>query len=43
MQNTQEKVELQKMKVNDMIIRKVGADRLGNKLYTKKEWRPYAQ
>ena len=35
MQNTQEKVDLQKTKVK---IRKVRAD--GNKLCTGKEWRP---
>ena len=43
MQNTQEKADLQKMKVNAMKINatkitKVCAD--GNKLCTGKEWRP---
>ena len=38
MQNTQEKADLQKMKVNAMKITKVHAD--GNKLHTGKEWRP---
>ena len=38
MQNTQEKVDLQKTKVNAMKITKVRAD--GNKLRTGKEWRP---
>ena len=38
MQNTQEKGDLQKMKLNTMKIRKVRAD--GNKLHTGKEWRP---
>ena len=38
MQNTQEKADLQKMKVNAMKITKVRAD--GNKLHTGKEWRP---
>ena len=37
-QNTQEKADLQKTKVNVMKIRKVPADR--NKLHTGKEWRP---
>ena len=38
MQNTQEKADLQKMKVNARKIRKVRADK--NKLHTGKEWRP---
>ena len=38
MQNTQEKVNLQKMNVNATKIAKVHAD--GNKLHTGKEWRP---
>ena len=38
MQNTQEKADLQKMKVNATKITKVRAD--GNKLRTGKEWRP---
>ena len=38
MQNTQEKANLQKMKVNITKIRKVRADT--NKLHTGKEWRP---
>ena len=37
MQNTQEKVDLQKTKVNATKITKVRAD--GNKLRTGKEWR----
>ena len=39
-QNTQEKADLQKMKVSATKIRKVRAD--GNKLRTGKEWRLYA-
>ena len=39
MQNTQEKADLQKTKVNATKITKVRAD--GNKLLTGKEWRPY--
>ena len=38
MQNTQEKVDLQKTKVNATKITKVCED--GNKLCTGKEWRP---
>ena len=38
MQNTQEKADLQKTKVNGTKIRKVRAD--GNKLRAGKEWRP---
>ena len=38
MQNTQEKADLQKTKVNATKITKVRAD--GNKLRTGKEWRP---
>ena len=38
MQNSQEKFNLQKIKVNAMKIRKVHVD--GNKLHTGKEWRP---
>ena len=38
MQNSQEKVDLQRTKVNDMKIRKVYVD--GYKLCTGKEWRP---
>ena len=38
MQNTQEKANLQKMKVNAMKITKACAD--GNKLRTGKEWSP---
>ena len=38
MQNTQEKVDLQKTKVNAEKITKVRAD--GNKPRTEKEWRP---
>ena len=38
MQNTQEKADLQKTKVNVTKIRKVCMD--GNKLCTGKEWRP---
>ena len=38
MQNTQEKVDLQKTKVNATKITKVRAD--GNKLRTGKEWKP---
>ena len=38
MQNTQEKADLQNMKVNAVKIRKVGAD--GNKLHTGKERSP---
>ena len=38
MQNTQEKADLQKTKVNATKITKVRAD--GNKLCTGKEWRP---
>ena len=38
MQNTQEKADLQKTKVNATKIRKVRAD--GNKLRAGKEWRP---
>ena len=38
MQNTQEKADLQKTKVNSTKITKVHAD--GNKLRTGKEWRP---
>ena len=38
MQNTQEKVDLQRTKVNATKIRKVHAD--GNELCTGKEWRP---
>ena len=41
MQNTQEKADLQKTKVNAMKIKKVRAD--GNKLCTGKEWRPNVQ
>ena len=40
-QNTHEKADLQKMKVNAIKITKVRAD--GNELRTGKEWRPYAQ
>ena len=39
MQNTQEKADLQKVKVNAIKIRKVHADE--NKLRLGKEWRPY--
>ena len=38
MQNTQEKADLQKTKVNAAKIQKVCADE--NKLCTEKEWRP---
>ena len=38
MQNTQEKADLQKTKVNTTKIRKARADE--NKLLTGKEWRP---
>ena len=38
MQNTQEKADLQKMKVNATKIQKIRAD--GNKLRIEKEWRP---
>ena len=38
MQNTQEKANLQKTKVNATKITKVRAD--GNKFHTGKEWRP---
>ena len=38
MQNTQEKADLQKTKVNATKIRKVHADR--NKLRNGKKWRP---
>ena len=38
MQNTQEKADLLKMKVNATEITKVRVD--GNKLRTGKEWRP---
>ena len=41
MQNSQEKVILQKMKVKAMKIRKFVADR--NKLRTGKDWRPNVQ
>ena len=41
MQNTQEKVNLQKTKVNAMKTRKVLADK--SKLCTGKEWSPYVQ
>ena len=40
-QNTQEKADLQKTKVNTTKITKVRVDR--NKLRTGKEWRPQAQ
>ena len=40
MQSTQEKSDLQKMKVYAMKTRKVHADRY--KLYNGKEWKPYA-
>ena len=38
MQNTQEKADLTKTKLNAMKITKIRAD--GNKLRTTKEWRP---
>ena len=38
MQNSQEKADLQKTKVNTTKIRKVSAN--GYKLHTGKEWRP---
>ena len=38
MQNTQEKADLQKTKVNATKITKVRVD--GNKLHAGKEWRP---
>ena len=38
MQNTHEKADLQKTKVNATKITKVRAD--GNKLRSEKEWRP---
>ena len=38
MQNSKEKADLKKMKVNDMKIRKVCVDT--HKLRTEKEWRP---
>ena len=41
MQNTQEKANLQEMKLNTMKIRKYCAD--GNNLHGGKEWRPHAQ
>ena len=41
LQNTHEKVDLQKTKVNATKITKVHVN--GNKLHTGKEWRPYAQ
>ena len=41
MQNTQEKADLQKMKVNTTKTRQVHVE--GNKFCTEKEWRPYAQ
>ena len=41
MQNAQEKVDLQKIKVNATRTSKVCED--GNKLHTGKEWRPHAQ
>ena len=37
-QNSQEKADLQKMKINAMKIGKVHSN--GNKLHTEKEWRP---
>ena len=39
--NTQEKINLQKTKVNSTKITKVHTDR--NKLHTRKEWRALAQ
>ena len=41
MENTQEKTDLQKTKVNTAKIRKVRTD--GNKLHTAKEWKPDTQ
>ena len=40
-QNTQEKTDLQRTKVNDTRIRKISVDRY--KFHTGKEWRPQAQ